>query len=191
MDFNTLFDKIKDKSPLVVIPEKRIERAKLFVEKVIEAKKIEKHHIIDDNQIYKRFYTGVLGELAIEQILKRKFINWAIGDSINFHTADLSKFGFNVGIKTVEEGKFPIIFKKSNYPEIINIKKSDNEVYVCGIASSNILNTYQDDKFILDNQLLERGTKTAFVGLDKLEQFSTVEEFLFKYKNILLNEYTN
>jgi hypothetical protein len=40
----------------------------------------------------------------------------------------------------------------------------------------------------LDNQLLERGTKTAFVGLDKLEQFSTVEEFLIKYKNILLNE---
>ena len=57
MDFYTLFDNIRDKSPLVVIPEKRIERAKLFVEKVIEAKKNEKHHIIDDNQIYKRFYS--------------------------------------------------------------------------------------------------------------------------------------
>ena len=68
--------------------------------------------------------TGLLGELALEYTLGIKFIDWSIGKSADYHIPDIP--GYKVGIKTVEYGKFPIIFKKNYYPQIICVVKSFN-----------------------------------------------------------------
>ena len=88
-----------------------------------------------------------------------------------------------VGIKTVERDKFPIIFKDNSYPQIICIKstKYNNLIFVCGLATSNVLNNYQDDDLILDPNLRARGTKTGFYGFEQLVPIKSLND-LSTYK---------
>ena len=91
--------------------------------------------------------------------------------------------GYRVGIKTVERDKFPIIFKDNSYPQIICIKstKYNNLIFVCGLATSNVLNNYQDDDLILDPNLRARGTKTGFYGFEQLVPIKSLND-LSTYK---------
>lgn len=96
----------------------------------------------------KRIITGLLGKYALEQVLGIEIIDWSIGKSKDFNKPDIPEY--EVGIKTVEYGKFPIIFKKNDYPQIICIvKKDENTVYVCGLGEVDVLNEYQDDDLII------------------------------------------
>lgn len=149
-----------------------LKRISAFVSKITEKKAGEQHHIVDNMRERKRFTTGFLGEAALEKVLGIPIIDWTIGDSRSYHVPDIP--GYSVGIKTVEYGKFPIIFKRNYYPQIICIAdtKKAGSVYVCGIASIDILNKYQDDSLILDNKLRIRGTKTGFYGFDYLQNIS-------------------
>lgn len=147
-----------------------------FITQVINKKKFESHHQFDSFNEEKRWRTGFGGEMALEKFLNKKFVDLSIGNSNDYHVPDLSKLGLNVGIKTVEIGKYPIIFKRSNKPEIIILKINDNTFNICGLASVDVLNTYQDDDQILSPSLKARGTKTGFVGLYKLKRFSNFDE---------------
>ena len=139
-----------------------------FASKVVSEKLKEAHHKRDSHQEIKRFFTGFLGEAALEKLLKIDIIDWSIGTSKKYHNPDIP--GYNVGIKTVERNKFPIIFKKNSYPQIICVKSNvdDTAVFVCGLATPDVLNTYQDDNLILDSNLRARGTKTGFYGFECL-----------------------
>ena len=100
----------------------------------------------------------------------------SIGDSKDYHVPDLSALGLNIGIKTVELGKYPVIFKRSEKPEIIILKLDSTRYCILGLATVDILNKYQDDSVILSSSLKARGTKTGFVGLHSLKRFKTYED---------------
>lgn len=174
-------EKYIDRYVKITVPSDKIIKIKDFVNKVVNRKVLEEHHKEDNLSEYKRFYTGVLGEAALEEYLGINIIDWTVGDSKKYHRADLRNIGLNVGIKTVEYGKFPVIFKKEYYPEIINIKISDTEVLICGVATVDILTRYQDDDLIIDQNLKRRGTKTGFYGFKYLKKFDSLDEL----KNIV------
>ena len=155
---------------------------KSFVKKIIEAKSKETHHKIDSLQEEKRFTTGFLGEAALEKLLGIQIIDWSIGNSDFYNNPDIP--GYKVGIKTVERNKFPIIFKNNWYPQIICIKsiERDDLVFVCGLATKEVLNEYQDDNLILDPNLRKRGTKTAFYGFSHLLPVRSLDD-LSEYDN--------
>lgn len=145
--------------------------------KRIVAKKIEEgHHIVDGNSEEKRFTTGLMGEAAVESLLGIKIIEWSAGDSRDFDHPDIS--GLNIGIKTAERGKFPIIFKKNYYGQIICVRsdKRDDVVFVCGLATPDILNRYQSDSLVLSQGLRSRGVKTGFYGFGKLKKIRSLED---------------
>jgi hypothetical protein len=151
-------------------------KAENFVKELVVAKSKESHHKIDNDSTYKRFLTGTLGELALEKLLSTEgIVDWEIGDSVKYHSPDLKSIGLKVGVKSVNYGLFPIIFNKSYSPEIINIVYK-NYVYVCGVATVDVLNTYQSTDLIKSPKLKSRGTKTGFYGFDKLKTFNTLEE---------------
>lgn len=150
----------------IVIPDQFVLRLKAFAYDLIQAKQTEQHHQVDNNQEFKRFYTGLLGEAVLEMLLQIPIIDWKIGDSKQYNTPDIKSLG--IGIKTVEYGKFPIIFKHNTYPQIINLKTSDNTILVAGLAGVHVLNTYQSDDLILSPALKARGTKSGFYGLHTL-----------------------
>lgn len=149
-----------------------------FIKEMLVKKKTEAHHISDSyNEAY-RLRTGMGGEMALEQFIGKSFVDVTVGDSFDYHVPDLSKLGLNVGIKTVERGKYPIIFKRSERPEIIILRLSDETFGILGLASVDALNKYQDDSHILSPNLRARGTKTAFTGLHKIKPFSNYEELI-------------
>lgn len=160
----------------VIVNETKVKKLNNFVKKVIHEKIKENHHKIDNKNEYKRFYTGMLGELALEQYLNKNFVDLSIGKSSDYNSADLKKIGIKIGVKTVEYGKFPVIYKNSYYPEIIILKTDINKVLICGIATVDVLKQYQNEDFILSPLLKKRNTKTGFYGFDKLISFKTIED---------------
>ena len=153
---------------VITIESDFIERLAGWIDNMVEAKQDEAHHKADGNKERKRWMTGYLGEYAVEQYLGQKFIDWSIGDSGHYHRPDMSSIGIDCGIKTVEYGKFPLIFKNSHDPEFIVIRKSYDTFWLCGYADPSVLNIYQSDDLILDDALRKRGTKTAFYGFEHL-----------------------
>ena len=84
----------------------------------------------------------------------------SIGESKNYHVPDLTGIGLGVGIKSVEYGKFPVIFKKSSKPEIIILKQSYLNFLICGYASQDVLKKYQSDSLILSPILIHLRSHT-------------------------------
>lgn len=162
------------KSPFVTVPEPKLQRLRDFVRDVQAAKRQEQHHQADPNNERKRFYTGMLGECAVEELLNVSFVDWSIGDSKAYHVGDLSSIGLNVGIKTVEHGSFPVIFTYPKRPEIICVRMNETQVYVCGLATVAMLRQYQDSSLIKSPSLRNRGTKTCYYGFDQLKPFQNM-----------------
>jgi hypothetical protein len=169
---------------IITVNPNKVIKLKNFVNLLIKEKQKETHHQIDKYQEYKRFYTGLLGEAALEELLNINIIDWEIGDSRNYNKADLSKQNLNIGIKTVEYGKFPIIHKNSIRPEIINVKINDTDIFICGLASIKVLLEYQEEHLILSPFLKEKGTKTGFYGFNKLIKFNNLNELKNIYEKI-------
>ncbi|MBG9694176.1 hypothetical protein ABD91_25940 [Lysinibacillus sphaericus] len=125
----------------------------------------------------RRFKTGFAGEMAIAHLLEANFVDLTIGDSMNYRGSDMKRLGINIGIKTVEYGKFPIIHRNNPIPQIFVVKKSDT-FYVLGVATPEVLNSFQDDQFILDKNIRKAGYKTSFTGLSRLEPFYDMDQLL-------------
>ena len=140
--------------------------------KIIEFKKNETAHRKDGASEEKRFTNGLKGEFAVAKYLKMDILNSDVGASINFDVPDMP--GYNVGIKTVEYGHFPVIPKNNTYPQIICIchPNAADVVYIAGLADVDTLNKYQHDDLILDPNLRAKGTKTGFWGFSGLKEVS-------------------
>jgi len=147
-----------------------------FIKDIVIRKKTELHHKSDPHNEAYRWRTGMGGEMALEQYLGKSFVDFSIGDSEDYHVPDLSKLGLNVGIKTVERGKYPVIFKHSERPEIIILRLSDDTFGILGLVTPEDLNKHQNDDEILSPALRARGTKTAFVGLHTIKPFKDFDE---------------
>ena len=160
----------------VLIDKDYYEKIQSFVEKLTSKKVMESHHRFDHFSETKRFTTGLLGEAALEKLLGISIIDWTIGESSTYHHPDIP--GYTVGIKTVERGKFPIVFKDNYYPQIICIRsdKVPNLIFVCGLATTDVLNNYQDDNLIIDPNLRARGTKTGFYGFSELTPIQSIND---------------
>ena len=153
----------------IKIEELLIKKTEEFAKEIVKTKLKERHHFIDNSQEIKRWKNGFLGEYAVEKFIGKKFVDLSIGDSKKYHVSDLSKLGIDWGIKTVEYGNFPIIFKNSFKDEIIVIKKTDQLFYICGLATKETLNKFQSEDLILSPGLRAKGTKTGFYGFSDLK----------------------
>lgn len=148
----------------IKVPQEKINKIKAFIPELIEAKMQEKQHKRNHVSEEKRWYTGLLGEAAVEEFLGIEIIDWTIGDSNDYDKPDIEEIG--CGIKTVEWGYFPLINYHNEYPQIICLKKSEDTVLICGIADPEILNTYQDSNLVIIP--LFRRTRTGFYGFEYL-----------------------
>ena len=180
INYEKYVDPYFEKFQKITLDDSVISRVKEFVIKLIEVKKKESHHIVDSGMEIKRWTTGYLGECAIEKYIGKEFVDYTIGISKNYHVPDLSKLGIKCGVKTVERGKFPLIFKKSYKPEIIVIKESDQDFHICGIATKDILNKFQSDSLVLSPNLRRRGTKSGFYGFEYLLPPNSIMQWINK-----------
>lgn len=152
----------------------------------------ERNHRVDNISAHKRFMTGLIGELALERIFNINIIDYNQADNQThskfFNRPDLEKAGFNIGVKTVEYGKVPLIPSYNNYSQIICIRDTPKSVIVCGIATPEILNEYQSEALIIANSIKRinnikkkegntRTIKTGFYGFHKLKDIKSLKEY--------------
>jgi hypothetical protein len=146
-----------------------------FAKNIIIAKASEQHHIMDNNAEQKRWLTGIGGELALEKYLNTPFFDWSIGNSEKYNVPDLKRIGLNVGVKTVEYGKFPVVHINPKRPEVI-VVRSNNKFYICGLATVENLKNNSSIDLIIDKKLRERKVKTGFYGFSELISFNNIKE---------------
>ena len=165
----------------IILPDTKVAQVKEFVREVLKKKNTEHHHQVDNNFEYARWVNGFLGECAVEQYLGKPFVDFSVGDSVDYHVSDLSKLGYQCGVKTSAKFRYPVIFKQSYKPEIIVVKQTENLLWICGLATPNILNTFQSLDLITDSNILKRGTKTAFYGFNRLISPKKMINYLQQY----------
>ena len=72
------------------------------------------------------------------------------------------------------EGLIRYTIPHKYYPDFVKI--NDNTYEVCGLASAEVLNKYQDASLIKDKRMIER--KTGFVGYDHLIPAEFINEYI-------------
>lgn len=160
--------------PMVSIGEKKYTKIYQHVANLEAAKMEEEAHKRDNKSHFKRHLTGILGEGAVENYLRIPVIDYTISHSKNHKHADLRQHGLDVGIKTIEYSKLPLIEIGAKRPEIILIKKQLEPVFwICGIYHPGVLRKYSDIGLIWDDQI---EGKTCFYAMDKGRQFKTLED---------------
>ena len=146
------------------------------VSKLILEKRKETAHIIDSNYEKERQIRGLLSESAIEKLLGINIIEQSIGESSKYNHPDIP--GYAVGIKSTTIGHCPLIPKKNNYAQIINIMDFKNRiVYVMGLATPGVLNVYQNDKYVFGSAK-NLGQKTAFTGFNHLLPVHSLDDLV-------------
>lgn len=177
--------KIKGKYVCVEISDEKVAKLEQFVSTIIQEKKKEAHHQIDGGSEFKRFYTGFLGEAALEELFGMELIDWSIGKSNYYNIADLHKLGLNVGVKTVENGKCHIIHTVPKRPEIMMVKDKNekNRIIILGVASIKTMKMYQNRELIKSPMLKKRLEKTAFCGYQYITPFHNLHELQMLVKN--------
>jgi hypothetical protein len=187
LNFDDIVNPLTDKFIVIQFFEDEITHIRNFAKNIPQQKLKEKHYRIDDDSLEKRFFTGFLGELAVNLLLGNLSLDLTIGDSKDFNVPDLPKL--NIGIKTVEWGKFPIVSKNPRNSEIINIVKG-NTVFVCGIATVDNLKKNSSEDLVLSRKLVQRNVKTGFYGFNELK-FFTKEKFEKVISQNLVRKHSN
>ena len=161
--------------PKVSISREKDLEIRSFVKQVIEKKRSEGgQYFKDPESLAKRYYTGWGGECAVEQHIGKSFVDFTIGDSNDYYVPDLRSAGYEVGVKTVNMGDFPLLRKptpsSSNTPQIIVLRESRYEFYVCGLATYDVVNEPSNFSQLLvrSGGVLEVGVKSAFYRFDLL-----------------------
>jgi len=134
------------------------------------AKLREVHHLKDAQAEQKRWATGLSGEMAVESYVGVPFVDLRIGDSQNFNCADLASVGVDLGIKTVEYGKFPVVHTRPLRPEVIVVKMEPQRLILMGVASLSLLRdpTACSAEYKIHPGLAANPHKTCFIAFDRL-----------------------
>lgn len=173
-NFETIYARALTRSPVrVAITQEMDDKIDAFVDAVIQKKQEETEYQLDGGHLRKRFATGFYGELALEALFRRPFVDLSVGTSANYRVSDLSALGYKIGIKSVEHGKFPLVQRNPYQPEIVTVRDG-RDVIILGVVPIQTLVTHLDDGFVLDKNALDR--KSAFTGLDQTITFASLED---------------
>lgn len=144
---------------------------------IADKKKSESGYAVDNKSLIKRWMTGLGGEVALGKYLGVEIIDTNVGESSEFNIGDLSKIGLNIGVKSVEYKKFPLIHTRPTRPEIVLLKHPDRFTYmICGLYLPEIMRRYSSPELVLDPRVRE--SKTGFYGIPFYKSFSSIEDLI-------------
>lgn len=183
------YKQVKEKRIIEIdISEEMIKTAEDFSKRIIAEKLKETVHQLDSRNEWKRWMTGVLGEIALETFLEVSFRDATIGCSKDYNVPDLSPLGLQVGVKSFRVGNFPLVNRsKRTYTGervkldgqiFIGIAQNLKTAYLFGIAFDDQLfhneNNPHNNRFVKDVNAL--GRKIAFTEMDSLYTFQSLTE---------------
>ncbi|MCU0350618.1 MAG: hypothetical protein MUF43_07290 [Flavobacterium sp.] len=123
---------------------------------------------------YKRFTRELMAEIALEKYLSCEFIDWDAKGKIKDYPNEIKVKNIEIKITPFDFGEYPILIDENpQKPEIFCIKKAEDTIYICGIATKKILLENQKK---LNGIPMVLGKKVGFIGFDKLQRFENIEE---------------
>lgn len=187
------FYKRKKENKLIEFPitEKMVKEAEVFSKQIISEKMKESVHQKDPRNQWKRWMTGILGEMALESFLGKSFRDKTIGNSKRYDIPDLSPLGLKVGVKSFRVGNFPLVNRsKFSFPSkkrtpldaqiFIGISQDCKTAFILGIGFDEQLYKNESNpnsqNYVKDINALKR--KTAFIEFDSLQTFNSFSDLI-------------
>lgn len=127
----------------------------------------------EGEMFYKRFTRELMAEIALEKYLGIKFINWVAKSKIRDFPNRLVYDNLFVGLTVVDFAEFPILIDEDvTIPQIFCISKGGDVIYICGVATKDILLQNQKD---ISSRPMALGKKVIFTGIKYLLKFDSVQ----------------
>ena len=177
--WDDLFCKQKDSYIEVKLTHAEKQMLSQTAQKMAAKENTEFVYSLDNWGISARWFVGLVGEYAVSKVLldwglidKMPTFNLQQGFSSIYDTADLLKCGFNLGCKTSTIGRVIKVKENCKYSEVVCVyDKYQNVCYVCGIATSEVLDRYADIDLIEDEVIRRKsGTVASKVGFDRFDK---------------------
>jgi hypothetical protein len=161
-----------------------------FAWKVAEYKKKEQADTYKDKSVVWMHNTFLIGICAEWGVLKHTNHSWdvldiGIGRVKSYTEPDLRYAGLPFGVKSSKIGNAPMVYPDHKQDEIICAAKpyygKQNEetgeyiitkiwkIYICGIATAEVIRKYQSPDYILNKNTEQSKVKNGFYGYDYLE----------------------
>ncbi len=130
---------------------------------------------------HNRFSTQFLGDLALENFLKVKFVDWASIQKEIKYTSQIKISSQEISINSSNYGEFPLIDNKVDKPIIFIVRKDEQNFWICGYASLILLKKYKKE-YINNFPEEKKKEQIKFTGFSDLIYFKELAEL----ENILL-----
>lgn len=181
------FDKNKENFVEITIPKFVFDKIKEFSQKVADVKVEEGHREYSDKDktyLFNNFVVGVCCEYAALRFIDKEYLlDLGIGRVRDFNLADLRFAGLDIGVKASKIGNAPLVYKNPKRDEIIccctpKFRKDEydcwivdniSSVYICGLATVEVLKKYQDINFLIDKESSQASYKSGFYGYSHLK----------------------
>ena len=123
------------------------------------------------------FVLKIISVLILQKILNRELINLEeVNPKDYMPVVNIS--GVDINVITCEYGELPIIQKDNRNPAILNVKRKQKDVWICGYASVDVLNKYQSEKGVTAIAAKNPESRVKFTGFGELKTFKSEEELL-------------
>jgi hypothetical protein len=139
---------------------------------------IKYYNKLDNKNISDRFFTGDFGEYVVGKYFNINIMDPTAGSTNMYNIPDLSKLGYNIGVKTSDYFKNTVITIPKYgilYPQIVVIKYG-NIGFIAGLATNDILNKYSSDEYILNKDMVHK--KTGFYGYQYLSPITKLNDII-------------
>lgn len=144
--------------------------------------KVGMHYTQDSHQIYTRNKNGHKGQVALENYIGKQFTDYDPLFSLDKNIPDLQPIGLRYGVKTNRPSNPFMIFRNSKYPEILITQDpvDDLKYYILGLFPTSLLNhpDFVCTSLIYNDQVLRKGSKIGFFGVDLGKPFSSYEDLV-------------
>ncbi len=185
----------------VCITDEEFKALDEFAWKVAEYKKKEQAETYKDKSVVWMHNTFLIGICAEWCVLKHTNHSWdvldiGIGRVKSFIEPDLRYAGLPFGVKTAKIGNPQMVYPDHKQDEIIcNAKPYYGKtaetgehiitriwkIYICGIATAEVIRKYQSPDYILNQNIKQSEIKNGFYGYDYLEPLTDL------YAEVLCN----
>jgi hypothetical protein len=175
LDYNTWVIPVLSNFSRIELSQEEIDLIDHTAHQIANAKRKEKGYLRDTDSLIKRYTTGLGGEMALGKFLGVSIVDTSVGASEDYNIGDLNKIGLDIGVKTVEYPKFPLVHTRPERCEIILIKHRNQHVYkICGLYTPETMILHSSRELVVDEKVRE--SKTAFYGIPFCKTFKTTED---------------
>ena len=179
-NFREVFAKNKHRFGGITLDNKDVHNCVSYIKNLIFYD-LGVHELKSGNDKYKELFSLVCQITAIS-----KLINFPLIDYKDMDTPIIDQFnrysGKWVGIISFNDGEFPIFYYPIYKKSLFICKVDDLNYYICGYGNQSVINSFSHKSLVLNQNIREQTSMTAFYGLDQL---TPIPNNIYEFQNLM------